>query len=92
MEKITAVQHIHSWVILTKSGFIMDPQKEFASLEEAKGYFWKMRDIENKGSSSDGIIDTAYYSPSDYGLADWGDDDDTTDDYQVVEILIKIKN
>jgi len=64
---ITAVQHIYSDCILQSGKFVVDLEKKiYETEEEAQADFDDIRTIGHKGKNSEGIIDTAYFSPDDY--------------------------
>lgn len=80
--KIIAVQHDPSGLYLYDGKFQdlpKNPEKELF------GFF---SEIKHRGKFSEGIIDTDYFSPSDFDKEEWDDEDDTTDDYSEVEIEI----
>jgi len=64
---ITAVQHIYSDSILQNGKFVTEIEKKiYGTEEEAQADFDNISTIGHKGKNSEGIIDTAYFSPDDY--------------------------
>ena len=81
----TAVQHTTSGMFLYDSEWVVDLPEEWDPT-----LFNPIEDIEYKGCCSQGIIDTNYFSPEDFDKENWDDDDDTTDDYEEVELSREI--
>jgi hypothetical protein len=82
--EVTAVKHEPSGLFLYDGRFQELPDNPEVDL------FGEFTDIKYKGKNSEGIIDTAYFSPEDFNKVEWGDEDDTTDDYSEVVIKLKI--
>ena len=89
--KIKALIHKYSWVVLTRYWFEIEYETDFKNEKEAKEYFLTKKDIEYGWKRSQDIIDTRYRTPSDFGLIDRRDEDDTTDDYEETDLEITIK-
>lgn len=81
--KTTIVKHKPTGLVLYNGAFQEMPENADPTL------FDGFNTIKHKGSNSQGIIDTAYFSPADYDKEEWDDEDDTTDDYEESEIEIK---
>lgn len=79
---VTAVRHIASGLYLYNGQWVDLPEQPDPDCLNP------LSDIKYRGQHSDGIIDTNYFSPEDFGKTEWDDDDDTTDDYEEAEIEI----
>ena len=92
---ITAVQHIYSDCILQSGKFVTDIEKKvYETEEEAQADFDDISTIGHQWKNSEGIIDTAYFNPSDITewATEWAEDDDTTDDYIEIEIEVEVED
>lgn len=83
--KVVIVKHKPTGLVLYNGRFCEMPDDADATLFDA------IDTIRYHGSNSHGIIDTAYFSPSDYDKEGWDEEDDTTDDYEEVEVEIEQK-
>lgn len=84
--KATTVQHTLSGVYLYDSEWVIDLPEDWDPT-----LFNPIEDIGYKSKCSGDIIDTSYFSPEDFGKEAWDEEDDTTDDYEEVELSREIE-